>query len=60
MKITANISGLEAMKLGTPLRQALLEALRTRVASMPRRHDASDTPSAHEVGTLNAPPRRPR
>lgn len=42
MKITANISGLDAMKLGAPLRQALLDALRARVTSMPRQEDAPD------------------
>lgn len=33
MKVTVTIAGLDAMKLGAPLRQLLLDALRTRVAA---------------------------
>jgi len=60
MKITATISGLDAMKVGAPLRQALLDALRANVTSMPRREGAPDAPPAREFGMPNAPPHLPR
>lgn len=58
MRVTATISGLDAMKLGTPLRQALLDALRARVASMPRPPDAIVEISSgrHTASMPNGPP----
>ena len=60
MKVTANVSGFDTMKLGAPLRQALLDALRARVASMPRQGDGPDATSARAFDMPNAPPRLPR
>jgi hypothetical protein len=59
MKVTANISGLDTTKLGAPLRQALMDALRARVTSMPRWERAPDATAVREVDTPNAPPRLP-
>ena len=60
MKVTVTISGLDITKLGAPLHQALLDAVRERAASMPRRRDVPDATLVREFGMPNAPLPRPR
>jgi hypothetical protein len=59
MKVTASISGLDTMKLGASLRQALLDALRARVTPMPRREGSPDPTIAREFGMPNELPYPP-